>query len=72
MSVDFSPADFQLGADLRGKRIVVAMSGGVDSSVVAALAARSGAETIGVARSSAREVAVRGRTFAMRGPLPTG
>ena len=48
MSVDFSPADFQLGADLRGKRIVVAMSGGVDSSVVAALAARSSAETIGV------------------------
>ena len=39
---------FQLGADLRGKRIVVAMSGGVDSSVVAALAARTGAETIGV------------------------
>ncbi|MXO68801.1 tRNA 2-thiouridine(34) synthase MnmA [Altererythrobacter marinus] len=29
-------------------RIVVAMSGGVDSSVVAALAARTGAETIGV------------------------
>jgi tRNA-specific 2-thiouridylase len=41
-------ADFQLGPDLKGKRIVVAMSGGVDSSVVAALAARSGAETIGV------------------------
>ena len=39
---------FQLGAPLAGKRIVVAMSGGVDSSVVAALAARSGAETIGV------------------------
>jgi len=39
---------FQLGPGLRGKRIVVAMSGGVDSSVVAALAARSGAETIGV------------------------
>lgn len=38
---------FQLGG-LAGKRIVVAMSGGVDSSVVAALAARSGAETIGV------------------------
>ncbi len=38
---------FQLGS-LVGKRIVVAMSGGVDSSVVAALAARSGAETIGV------------------------
>nr|WP_269142269.1 tRNA 2-thiouridine(34) synthase MnmA [Sphingomonas sp. IC-11] len=31
-----------------GRRIVVAMSGGVDSSVVAALAKASGAETIGV------------------------
>jgi tRNA-specific 2-thiouridylase len=45
---DIFSADFQLGADLTGKRIVVAMSGGVDSSVVAALAARSGAETIGI------------------------
>jgi len=36
------------GQDLSGKRIVVAMSGGVDSSVVAALAAASGAEVIGV------------------------
>jgi tRNA-uridine 2-sulfurtransferase len=43
-----SSGDFQLGPDLAGKRIVVAMSGGVDSSVVAALAARTGAETIGV------------------------
>lgn len=42
------PGDFQLDAPLAGKRIVVAMSGGVDSSVVAALAARSGAETIGI------------------------
>jgi tRNA-specific 2-thiouridylase len=40
--------DFQFGDALKGKRIVVAMSGGVDSSVVAALAARSGAETIGI------------------------
>lgn len=39
---------FQLDGPLSGRRIVVAMSGGVDSSVVAALAARSGAETIGV------------------------
>jgi len=38
--------EFQLGSGR--KRIVVAMSGGVDSSVVAALAARTGAETIGV------------------------
>ena len=39
---------FQLDGPIKGKRIVVAMSGGVDSSVVAALAARSGAETIGI------------------------
>ncbi len=39
---------FQLSPPLAGRRIVVAMSGGVDSSVVAALAARSGAETIGI------------------------
>lgn len=48
MTDDIYHSDFQLGPDLRGKRIVVAMSGGVDSSVVAALAARTGAETIGV------------------------
>jgi tRNA-specific 2-thiouridylase len=41
-------ADFQLSRPLEGARIVVGMSGGVDSSVVAALAARSGAEVIGV------------------------
>src|ERR1700755_1911303 len=39
---------FQLGNAGARRRIVVAMSGGVDSSVVAALAAASGAETIGV------------------------
>ncbi len=50
------PALFQLPAGaprtlagtLAGRRIVVAMSGGVDSSVVAAMAAASGAEVIGV------------------------
>jgi tRNA-uridine 2-sulfurtransferase len=41
-------ADFQLDRPINQARIVVAMSGGVDSSVVAALAARSGAEVIGV------------------------
>jgi tRNA-specific 2-thiouridylase len=40
--------DFQLGRPAGGARIVVAMSGGVDSSVTAALAARTGAEVIGV------------------------
>ena len=40
--------DFQLAKPLKEARIVVAMSGGVDSSVVAALAARTGAEVIGV------------------------
>ena len=40
--------DFRLDRDVREARIVVAMSGGVDSSVVAALAARTGAEVIGV------------------------
>ena len=39
---------FQLAAPLSARRIVVAMSGGVDSSVVAALAAQSGAEVIGI------------------------
>ena len=39
---------FQLPGPLSARRIVVAMSGGVDSSVVAALAAASGAETIGI------------------------
>jgi tRNA-specific 2-thiouridylase len=39
---------FDLERPAKGARIVVAMSGGVDSSVVAALAARTGAEVIGV------------------------
>jgi len=39
---------FELPAPVAARRIVVAMSGGVDSSVVAALAAASGAETIGI------------------------
>lgn len=40
--------DLQLAKPLSEARIVVAMSGGVDSSVAAALCAESGAETIGV------------------------
>lgn len=43
-----NPANFQLEAPFSARKIVVAMSGGVDSSVVAALAARTGAEVIGV------------------------
>ncbi|WP_336957724.1 tRNA 2-thiouridine(34) synthase MnmA [Sphingobium aquiterrae] len=56
------PADFQLPLPLAGRRIVVAMSGGVDSSVVAALAARSGAETIGVTLQLYDHGAATGRT----------
>jgi tRNA-specific 2-thiouridylase len=40
--------DFQLGRPSGDARIVVAMSGGVDSSVTAALAADTGAEVVGV------------------------
>ena len=39
---------FDLPGPMQARRIVVAMSGGVDSSVVAALAAQTGAEVIGV------------------------
>jgi len=41
-------ADFALNRPARDARIIVAMSGGVDSSVAAALASRTGAEVIGV------------------------
>jgi tRNA-uridine 2-sulfurtransferase len=39
---------FQLAGPAKSRRIVVAMSGGVDSSVVAGLAAKTGAEVIGI------------------------
>src|SRR5437763_15650783 len=42
------PLSFDLGRAAPDARIVVAMSGGVDSSVTAALAARTGAEVMGV------------------------
>ncbi|HEY0270371.1 MAG TPA: tRNA 2-thiouridine(34) synthase MnmA [Sphingomonas sp.] len=48
MSATPYSADFQLARPASASRIVVAMSGGVDSSVVAALARATGAETIGV------------------------
>ncbi|MBB6124516.1 tRNA 2-thiouridine(34) synthase MnmA [Sphingobium subterraneum] len=57
-----SAADFQLPEPLSARKIVVAMSGGVDSSVVAALAARTGAETIGVTLQLYDHGAAVGRT----------
>lgn len=49
LALDCDPAAlFDLPRPAAECRIVVAMSGGVDSSVVAALAAASGAETIGI------------------------
>ena len=48
MNSPLPTADFQLSGPMSARKIVVAMSGGVDSSVVAALAARTGAEVIGV------------------------
>ncbi|WP_370307396.1 tRNA 2-thiouridine(34) synthase MnmA [Sphingobium abikonense] len=54
--------EFQLPPPLDQRRIVVAMSGGVDSSVVAALAARTGAEVIGVTLQLYDHGAAVGRT----------
>ena len=48
LSPDQAAALFDLPRPAAECRIVVAMSGGVDSSVVAALAARTGAEVIGI------------------------
>ncbi|HAG35802.1 MAG TPA: tRNA 2-thiouridine(34) synthase MnmA, partial [Erythrobacter sp.] len=48
LSPDQAAALFDLPRPASECRIVVAMSGGVDSSVVAALAARTGAEVIGI------------------------
>ena len=53
---------FQLSQPLSARRIVVAMSGGVDSSVVAALAAKTGAEVIGVTLQLYDHGAAVGRT----------
>ena len=54
--------EFQLPQPLDARRIVVAMSGGVDSSVVAALAAKTGAEVIGVTLQLYDHGAAVGRT----------
>lgn len=62
MMNDPAPADFQLTGSPRDRKIVVAMSGGVDSSVVAALAARTGAEVIGVTLQLYDHGAAVGRT----------
>lgn len=62
MDGDFQIVGREGTASPKGARIVVAMSGGVDSSVVAALAARTGAETIGVTLQLYDHGAAVGRT----------
>jgi tRNA-specific 2-thiouridylase len=62
MSADFQAPAFQLPQPIDARRIVVAMSGGVDSSVVAALAAKTGAEVIGVTLQLYDHGAAVGRT----------
>ncbi len=62
MQPEFQLAQFQLAGPLDARRIVVAMSGGVDSSVVAALAAKTGAEVIGVTLQLYDHGAAVGRT----------
>ncbi len=62
MQPEFQLAQFQLTGPLDARRIVVAMSGGVDSSVVAALAAKTGAEVIGVTLQLYDHGAAVGRT----------
>ncbi len=61
MTLD-SLAEFHLPESLAARRIVVAMSGGVDSSVVAALAARTEAEVIGITLQLYDHGAAVGRT----------
>lgn len=55
-------AEFQLETPIAARKIVVAMSGGVDSSVVAALAAQTGAEVVGVTLQLYDHGAATGRT----------
>ena len=57
---------FDLPGKIAERRIVVAMSGGVDSSVVAALAAQSGAEVIGITLQLYDYGAATGRKGACR------
>ena len=59
LSPDQAAALFDLPRPAAECRIVVAMSGGVDSSVVAALAARTGAEVIGITLESSQSIPVQ-------------
>jgi tRNA-specific 2-thiouridylase len=66
MNSPFDLSGFQLDGtspiSAKARKIVVAMSGGVDSSVVAALAVRTGAEVIGITLQLYDHGAATGRT----------
>jgi len=51
-----SSLDLGLAKPRRETRVIVAMSGGVDSSVTAALLAEAGYEVVGITCSSTRQV----------------
>ena len=53
--------DFNLGKPAAKTRVVVAMSGGVDSSVTAALAARAGYDVVGITLQLYDDGAIRGK-----------